>query len=126
MGSRKLERMDLDRFIVERLSARGITTAKDLLEMSPLALMVFLDISLEEAKEITLKVCVKIAGSKNQTALELLNTRALQCNNLPTGIKELDSALRGGLVIGSITEICGPPGISFRRLLLYAGGREVL
>ena len=40
MASRKLERLDLERFIVERLAARGITTARDLLEVSPLAIMV--------------------------------------------------------------------------------------
>ena len=109
MGSRKLDRMGLDKFVVERLSVRGITTAKDLLETSPFAIVIFLDISLIEAKSIISKVCAKIAN-KNQTALELLNARELRCNNLPTGIKDLDSVMRGGLNIGSISEICGPPG----------------
>ena len=109
MGSRKLDRMGLDKFVVERLSFRGITTAKDLLETSPFAIAIFLDISLIEAKTIISKVCAKIAN-KNQTALELLKARELRCNNLPTGIKDLDSIMKGGLNVGSISEICGPPG----------------
>ena len=101
--------MGLDKFVVERLSVRGITTAKDLLETSPFAIAIFLDISLIEANTIISKVCAKIAN-KNQTALELLKARELRCNNLPTGIKDLDSIMKGGLNVGSISEICGPPG----------------
>lgn len=118
MGSRKLDRMGLDKFVVERLSARGIMTAKDLVEMSPFAIVVFLDISLDEAKKIVSIVCAKIAN-KNQTALELLNAREVQCNNLPTGIRNLDTVMRGGLNIGSISEICGPPGVFHQNIISY-------
>lgn len=110
MSSRRLERMGLESFIVECLSARGILTAKDLLETSPLALMVYLDLSLVDANKIILHVSSKIAFARNSTALEILRARSQQNLYLRTGIGELDSAMRGGLNIGSISEICGPPG----------------
>lgn len=110
MSSRRLERMGLESFIVECLSARGILTAKDLLETSPLALMVYLDLSLVDANKIILHVSSKIAFARNSTALEILRARSQQNLYLRTGIGELDSAMRGGLNIGTISEICGPPG----------------
>ena len=110
MSSRRLDRMGLESFIVECLSARGISTAKDLLETSPLALMVYLDLSLADANKIISHVSSKIAFARNSTALELLRARSEQNLYLRTGIKELDTAMRGGLNIGTISEICGPPG----------------
>jgi Rad51 len=102
--------MGLESFIVECLSARGISTAKDLLETSPLALMVYLDLSLADANKIISHVSSKIAFARNSTALELLRARSQQNLYLRTGLKELDTAMRGGLNIGTISEICGPPG----------------
>jgi hypothetical protein len=110
MASRRLDRLGLEIFVVERLSARGITTARDLLETSPLTLMIYLDLSLIDANKIINQASSKIASVKNHTALELLHKRSQDNYYLSTGIKELDVAMRGGLNIGTISEICGPPG----------------
>jgi Rad51 len=116
MSSRRLDRLGLKSFEVECLSARGILTAKDLLEMSPLQIMIYLDLSLVEANNIILHVSSKIASAKNHTALELLHIRSQRNYYLSTGIDELDAAMRGGLNIGTISEICGPPGTNFKAL----------
>lgn len=113
MSSRRLDRLGLKSFEVECLSARGILTAKDLLEMSPLQIMIYLDLSLVEANNIIQHVSSKIASAKNHTALELLNSRSQRINYLSTGIDGLDTLMRGGLNIGTISEICGPPGTHF-------------
>lgn len=67
MASRKLERMGLEQLIVERLAMRGIVTARDLLEVSPFAVMIYLNISLLEANNIALQVSSRISMNKNQT-----------------------------------------------------------
>ena len=110
MSSRRLDRMGLDDFTVERLADRGIKTAKDLLEMSPLVLMIYLDLSLADANKIIMQASARIASTKSSSALELLQARSQQNYYGSTGINGLDAALRGGLNIGTITEICGPPG----------------
>ena len=102
--------MGLDDFTVERLADRGVKTAKDLLELSPLTVMVYLDLSLADANKIIMQASARIASTKSRSALELLQTRSHQSYYISTGIKGLDTAMRGGLNIGTITEICGPPG----------------
>jgi RAD51-like protein 1 len=93
-------------------------TAKDLLETSPLALMIYLDMSLIDAKKIINQACNRIASEKNHTALELLQIRLQQNFYLSTGLKDLDVAMRGGISIGTISEICGPPGVGKTQLCI--------
>ena len=110
-STRPIQRLGLDAGIVERLKGISINTLKDLLTTSPLVLMLSLDISLYEAELIQKQASAKVAGDRNHTALELLQTRAQQRIYLPTGIQKLDSIMLGGLNMGTITEITGPPGV---------------
>ena len=110
-SSRPIQRLGLDVGIVERLKGVSIHTLKDLLTTSPLVLMLSLDISLSEAELIQKQASTKVACDRNHTALELLQTRTQQRIYLPTGLQKLDSIMLGGLNMGTITEITGPPGV---------------
>lgn len=48
---------------------------------------------------------------KSSTALSVLQERQARKSFIRTGVEELDLKLKGGLLIGSISEICGPPGM---------------
>lgn len=77
--------------------------------------MCLADLSSIETEEIIQEAASKIVRS--DTLFELLQTRSLSSCYLPTGISGFDEILSGGLIVGSITEICGPPGIG--NSLLY-------
>uniref|UniRef100_A0A7S3PN31 RecA family profile 1 domain-containing protein n=1 Tax=Aplanochytrium stocchinoi TaxID=215587 RepID=A0A7S3PN31_9STRA len=83
-----------------------VQTAKDVLDLTPLELQKLLDIPLWEAKELLEMVSIETAP-KIHTLLRLQQSDSL-CNR--TGIRELDSALRGGLRSGHIHEIVGRAG----------------
>lgn len=71
--------------------------------------MILGDIGLEEAENILEKTSSKIV--QHETVFELLQKKSLKSNYLSTGIPPLDRILSGGLILGTITEVCGPPGI---------------
>jgi RecA/RadA recombinase len=57
---------------------------------------------------------LQLASSRivhHDTVYGLLQRRNMTANYLPTGINRLDPILCGGLILGTITEVCGPPGI---------------
>jgi hypothetical protein len=112
MTSWRLERYGLDAEVIHKLGKVGIESAKDLMEASTFALMVQLDLGKSEVENIVEKVSGHLVMKKCQTALELLQSRVARFLFLPTGIPHLDSHMRGGLSVGCITEICGPPGTS--------------
>uniref|UniRef100_A0A3B3DEX3 DNA repair protein RAD51 homolog 3 n=1 Tax=Oryzias melastigma TaxID=30732 RepID=A0A3B3DEX3_ORYME len=51
------------------------------------------------------------------TALELLQ-REKECGSITTFSSQLDRALKGGLPVGKVTEICGAPGVGKTQLCL--------
>uniref|UniRef100_A0A8C8DDV8 DNA repair protein RAD51 homolog 3 n=1 Tax=Oryzias sinensis TaxID=183150 RepID=A0A8C8DDV8_9TELE len=51
------------------------------------------------------------------TALELLQ-RERECGSITTFSSQLDHALKGGLPVGKVTEICGAPGVGKTQLCL--------
>jgi RAD51-like protein 1 len=110
MANRLLERFELDRSIIDKLKSFGIQTARDLLSTSSFALMVYLDISLNEAQSIILKISENIYPKPN-SALEIYRERSKKRIFLSTGLNELDDAMKGGIPISCISEVCGPPGV---------------
>lgn len=110
MSSRKLDRVGLESHICDAFARNGVSTVGDLLLASPLSLMLYGDLSLVQVKEIISIVSEKVQ-SKPTSALELLHTRAQTKRFLATGLSNLDIALKGGLLVGCISEISGPPGV---------------
>jgi RecA/RadA recombinase len=67
------------------------------------------DLGINQVEQI-----LQLASSKivhHDTIYGFLQRRNLTANYLPTGISRFDSILCGGLILGTITEVCGPPGI---------------
>ncbi len=102
--------MGIETTICESFSRNGVSTVGDLLLASPLSLMIYADLSLKEVKTIIAKVSEKV-HCKSTSALDTLHKRALKKQFFPTGLNSLDLVLKGGLLIGCISEISGPPGV---------------
>lgn len=109
MANRKLERMGIDPSICERLTRNNVTTVREFLTTSPLVLMLQADLSLKEVKELIAMVSEKV-HAKPQNGLLVMHSRTQETRFLSTGISKFDAALKGGLLVGSISEICGAPG----------------
>ena len=109
MANRRLERLGLDPLLCERLVRGNITTARELLSASPLVLMLLADIDMKEVTDMLELVSEKVA-SKPQSALMAMHSRQHKKRYMSSGIDMFDTALKGGILIGSITEICGAPG----------------
>lgn len=79
----------------------------------------------EEAAPVFTPFAAKqlLASGGRRIALESLADDVALPDRLATGIAELDRALGGGLVPGSVTLIGGDPGIGKSTLLLQAAGR---
>jgi RecA/RadA recombinase len=110
MASRSLARLHLTDSLVSSLHmAYGVTTAAELLSCSTLEVMNAGDLSHSQALEVLDSVASQIAP-RSQTALTLLKKKQCEHGMQTTGIDELDSALRGGLLLGTISDVCGSPG----------------
>lgn len=110
MASRPLQRMGIDSGVVNAWSQVGISTAGELLQASPLLLMQAADLSLAQVQAILQDVSQRLAPTTT-TALQYLLQREKSKRFLGTGFQPLDAALKGGLLLGSITDICGPSGL---------------
>ena len=110
MASRRLDRLGLDAIVCDRLQQSGIVTVRDVLTATPLALMLLADMSLGEVNSLFNDIAAKVHG-KPATALEILRERVNKERFLLTGIPPLDQAMKGGLLIGCISEICGAPSV---------------
>lgn len=110
MSNRPIDRLELDSGVCTSLSRNGISTCRDILLASPLSLMIFADIGLEEVKQIVSLVSEKVRP-KGITAQELLVKQTTSSRFLSTGLSELDGIMKGGLLFGCISEIVGPPGV---------------
>lgn len=71
--------------------------------------MYLADIGIKEVDETLDRASKKIIHY--ESVFNLLQRRNMRENYLPTGIPRLDLILSGGLILGTITEVCGPPGI---------------
>ena len=109
MANRRLERMGIDSMLCERLTKGNISTVRELLTTSPLVLMLLADIGLKEVNDLVVMVSEKVS-SKPQNALMTMHSRAQKRRFLSSGIEHFDTALKGGLLMGTISEICGAPG----------------
>jgi RecA/RadA recombinase len=67
------------------------------------------DVGIHEADILLQRASSKIVH--HETIFSLLQRRNMTANYLPTGIQRLDPILCGGLILGTISEVCGPPGI---------------
>jgi len=110
MANRRLERAGVERVVCERLSEINVTTVRDLLSMSSIQLMLQANMGLKEADELIAAVSEKVCP-KPRNVLELLLDRSKENMFLGCGVNQMDLALKGGLPIGSISEICGTPGV---------------
>jgi RAD51-like protein 1 len=110
MSTRKLERLRLDPLIVEKLSSHGIQTVQEFFNTSPYVLMSLANISMQEVSDMISLVSERICP-KSSNALVILHELKKKTRFISTGIASLDVLMKGGLLIGSINEICGPPGI---------------
>lgn len=78
------------------------------------------DLSYDNAIDLLASVSSKLVHSR--TALQVLEEKSQRSCFLSTGMKSLDYFLQGGLIIGTISEVCGPPGIgkiSLRYTIYY-------
>jgi RAD51-like protein 1 len=67
------------------------------------------DLSMKQVRDIIAMVSDKV-HSKPQSALMVMHSRSQTTRFLSSGIDKFNVALKGGLLIGSISEICGAPG----------------
>ncbi|XP_072272571.1 DNA repair protein RAD51 homolog 3 isoform X2 [Pyxicephalus adspersus] len=102
-----------------RLVAAGFHTLHDVIDFSGSEVSREAGISEESAKE-ALNI-FKRQGSNSQilkhTALELLEQEQAQ-GSIITFCSALDEILEGGVPLGKVTEICGPPGVGKTQLCM--------
>jgi RAD51-like protein 1 len=110
MSGRRLARVGLENDIVNGLSARGVNTARELLELTAEDISELLDVSLQDAKAVQSRVAQTVCPEP-VTVLALLQRRATEPHHLSFDLKPLDEALRGGIPVGGITELVGPAGV---------------
>jgi RAD51-like protein 1 len=110
MSSRRLRRLPFDDEVKEKLSKAGVSTAKDMLDRSPLELMKTLNASHDDVKE-WLRIAALAVAPKPCIAWQQLQARKQRTTFLATGLDALDKALRGGISVGTVTELVGPAGV---------------
>ena len=119
---RSLERgFQIDESMILKLKAHDIITVKDLFEVSILTFLAA-GITQKEADGSKDKVASKLCQPRYcGTVLSMLQARTDGVATYPfrkdpntflsTGVVALDTKLRGGYKLGSINELCGPPGV---------------
>jgi RAD51-like protein 1 len=110
MAGRRLRRLPFTDEVKEKLSRAGIATAKDLLDCAPVELLKTLNCSHDEVLALLREVAAAIAP-KPCIAWEHLQIRQQKIAFLATGLDDLDKALRGGISVGTVTELVGPAGV---------------
>jgi hypothetical protein len=109
MANRKLERLGIEAAMCQKLAAGNITTVRELLTTSPLVLMLIAGVGIKEVNDLVYTVSEKVS-SQPQSALMAVQGRMQKARHLSSGVEAFDAALKGGLLVGSISEICGAPG----------------
>lgn len=116
--------MGVDSQVIKLLNSCGVITVKDIFEESPLFLQELLDVSESTVQEVQLAISQKVSPP-SKTAWQILEERRGKSNFLPTGLASLDRSLHGGISCGSITEICGAPGIGKTQFCLQLGANII-
>ncbi|CAD7697991.1 unnamed protein product [Ostreobium quekettii] len=111
MATRPLARMGIEATLLSKLKARNLNTAQDVLTSTQLDLIEILeDVTETEIEALVLAVSKHVAPTPAR-AYELQHQTTPKGRHLPTCIQELDTALRGGIPSGSLTELVGPAGV---------------
>jgi RAD51-like protein 1 len=108
--SRSLQRLGIEEHLVSQLSAGGFVTVGDLISASPLLLMQTCNLSWKDADQLIARLSHRISPHP-MNVKDLYDSRRLKFNFISTGIANLDKALEKGLLLGTLSDICGPPGI---------------
>jgi RecA/RadA recombinase len=87
----------------------NISTVRELLQTSPIVLMLLADIGMKEVNELIAMVSEKTCPNP-QNGLMSMHARLQKKRHLSCGVDRFDAAMKGGLLVGSISEICGAPG----------------
>ncbi|XP_071963578.1 DNA repair protein RAD51 homolog 2-like [Antedon mediterranea] len=110
MASKKVNRIGLQESLVDHLLKNNITTCQDLLCKNSVELLSILGVSLRQVEEVVLKTS-EACAPESQTALQLKKRFTQdQPGYIATTLESIDTALHGGLQVGTITEIAGPSG----------------
>jgi RAD51-like protein 1 len=125
MSHRRLERLGLDPIVLEALLRNDISTVQELLQTSPFTLMVITNSSLKGVETIIEHVSTRIAP-KPSSVLSILRDREVKTRYLSTGLGALDNSMKGGLLVGCISEICGTPGIGKSQFCLSTALQAVM
>lgn len=124
MAAREISTFPLPPSQRARLAKAGFRTVEEVIALGPLELAAELRSSNEEALEIldVFKGGAKASGSgeskqqqQQSSALELLRQERTQ-SSIITFCDPWDRMLGGGVPLGKLTEICGPPGIGKTQL----------
>ncbi|XP_038074847.1 DNA repair protein RAD51 homolog 2-like [Patiria miniata] len=111
MALRKIQRLGIEPPIVERLNKHGIFTCQDLLSKTKLELLRMTGMTDSRLTAILL-VASRACVPRQTTALCMYDRAGSE--ELPaffrTSLTQLDHVLHGGLPVGTISEIAGPPG----------------
>ncbi|KAK9807879.1 hypothetical protein WJX72_011994 [[Myrmecia] bisecta] len=117
MAARALQRMQLQPAVLQRLSERNITTARDLLLSTHIDLVEVLDLNPDEVERLVQHVSSTIIPQP-VTVLDLHRSSMSQASHLATHLQDLDHVLKGGIPCGGITELVGPGGVGKTQLCL--------
>ncbi|PNW88342.1 hypothetical protein CHLRE_01g025300v5 [Chlamydomonas reinhardtii] len=117
MATRHVSRLALDPYLRDHLIANNLTTARDVLLLSPLDLMELLGLTWTAAHQLLADVSAQISPPYS-TAYDVFTQQATAEAPAPlrTGLPTLDGALRLGVPVGSITELVGPGGVGKSQL----------
>ncbi|XP_064977908.1 DNA repair protein RAD51 homolog 2-like isoform X2 [Musa acuminata AAA Group] len=110
MSNKLISEMGLPASIANVFAARNVLTAKDALSLPEFDLVALLGLDLDQVRSAVARIS-EIACPPCRTALSLLEDRARSACHLPTCLRGLDDALRGGIPFGALTELVGPSGI---------------
>lgn len=107
MASKKLRRAGVSQELCELLKRHHVESCKDLLSLTPLEVMRVAGLSYHNALALLRSVSRHCAPPVT-TLLELWKSKSESF--FSTSLPALDDLLRGGLPLGTITEVAGPSG----------------
>lgn len=115
-ASLPLEKLGLAPETTALLRSKSIDSVGKLMLLTDFEAMETLGLSMEAVLDLKGVAGRRLCPSP-LTALQLLG-RGVASRALPTGLPNLDRALRGGLPAGTVTEVVGPPGMGKTQLCL--------
>ncbi|KAI3995230.1 hypothetical protein MKX01_032032 [Papaver californicum] len=113
MTNKVISQMGLLKSIANIFASRNILTSKDAFSLTEFDLMELLDAGMSDVNLAVTHIS-EMTCPPYQTALSLMEERVQNeylAGHLPTRLKGLDEALRGGVPFGALKELVGPAGI---------------